>query len=488
MRGLVFGYFNVPSYLAGASMNVSNLPNVFSFFFGMISDTKPVCGLRRRPYMILGWAISCVALCLITTWHMNRPYWCTDADGTYRMDLPPCNPDASTQFVPDALLIGLLILGANISGAAADGLLVEYAKMEIDQKRGSTQTLLQMVQMCAKFLATALCAFGFNGKEYTGSWDQRRQLSIQQLTALLIVPTGLTLCLCCFCVREPRGDSELLARRPTFRSYLVEAYKLLSSKAFFYVAMYVFWNGSVFAISTPAADMIGLHWAGVKMLQRQICSLFGVMVSLVGMWLARKYFLNTSWRKIVAFTLLTGLASDAIPQFLTVFNVVRNEYFYLGEPILDGIPEAVGDLVQMLMINELADMSNAGLVSGVINTIGSLADPLSTVLSNQLFGLFSLNLSDEANYLADTSKFRNMVAISFLVSYLISLASLSLLPLLPDHKEALQQRKREWPNSWKYACAVVALGTCAFAYALLVDFLSMEPSMACMRFVGGQGC
>jgi len=52
----------------------------------------------------------------------------------------------------------------------------------------------------------------------------------------------------------------------------------------------------------------------------------------------------------------------------------------------------------------------------------------------------------------------------------------------------LQQRKQEWPCSRKYAHAALAIFASAFAYALLVDFMSMDPSLACMRFVGGHGC
>lgn len=52
------------SALLGAeagSQNVVNimaqLPWSFKLIFGFISDNFPLCGMRRKPYFIMGWAV-----------------------------------------------------------------------------------------------------------------------------------------------------------------------------------------------------------------------------------------------------------------------------------------------------------------------------------------------------------------------------------------------------------------------------------------------
>jgi len=482
LQGVLFGYLNMPSNFARIAISICNLPTTFGFLFGLISDTQPIHGHRRKPYMILGWALNFTALCAIALLPMPKPYYCTHADGGYEMGEPPCNPHAPDNVVHFVILFFILVLGASIADAAASGLLVEYAKMEPEESRGSAQATMNMVQMVGRLSVTVLAAFGFNGKEYTGSFDQRYQLDFQQYCSILGIIAGVSLVLSCLYVREPPG------KRESMRGYLKSGLDMMSTKAFLFVSMYIFCSSSVFAISTPATAWVALQWAGVKMLQRQIASILGVLVAILGTWLAKKYFLNTSWRKIVAITIVTTTMIDSVPQFLTIFDVIRNQYFYLGEPIAEIIPQAAANLVNVLLVNEVADESNAGLVYGLVSTIGMLGMPLATVLGNQIFGFFKLDLSDRNNFITDTLAFRRTVGASYIISYAFSLASLILLPLLPNHKHEAQQRKRTWQSSRTYAYATLISLAFAFAYALVVDFISMVPSLRCMKFVGGRGC
>jgi hypothetical protein len=482
LQGLLFGYLNMESNFARIACSICNLPTTFAFLFGLISDTQPIRGYRRKPYMILGWALNFIALLALALLPMPKPYYCTLVDGSYEMGKPPCNPNAPDNVFHFVILFFILVLGTSIADAAASGLLVEYAKMEPQETRGTTQATMNMVQMVGMLSANILAAFGFNGKEYTGSFDQRHQLNFQQYCFILCILAGVSLVLSCLYVCEPSG------KRESMRGYLKSGLNMMSTKAFFFISVYIFFSASVFAISTPAATWVGLQWADVKMLQRQLASILGILVSILGTWLAKKYLLNTSWRKIVAITIITTTMIDSVPQFLTIFDVIRNQYFYLGEPIAEVIPQAAVMLVNILLVNEVADESNAGLVAGLVSTIGRLGAPLAIVLSNQIFGVFKPDLSDRENFIADAPAFRQTVGLSYIISYAFSLASLILLPLLPNQKQEAQQRKREWHSSRAYAYSTMLLLSFAFVYSLLVDFISMVPSLRCMRFVGGQGC
>eukprot|EP00930_Biecheleria_cincta_P061408 TRINITY_DN46981_c0_g1_i1.p1 TRINITY_DN46981_c0_g1~~TRINITY_DN46981_c0_g1_i1.p1 ORF type:complete len:173 (+),score=15.23 TRINITY_DN46981_c0_g1_i1:103-621(+) len=92
INGLFLGYLNVPSYLLNVALNVTNLPLCFTFLFGMLSDSKPILGRRRKPYMFIGWAITFAALSLMSSWPLPKPYYCFNADGSFEIEAPPCNP------------------------------------------------------------------------------------------------------------------------------------------------------------------------------------------------------------------------------------------------------------------------------------------------------------------------------------------------------------------------------------------------------------
>merc|ERR1711879_596871 len=104
---------------------------------------------------------------------------------------------------------------------------------------------------------------------------------------------------------------------------------------------------------------------------------------------------------------------DAALSFLTIFDVVRNQYFYLGETVLDEVPAAANFVVSTFIIVEMATVGNEGLVYGLLTTISNLGSPFSRAVGNQIFGLFDPDLSASANYVADSQAFRRTVALSF---------------------------------------------------------------------------
>ena len=114
-----------------------------------------------------------------------------------------------------------------------------------------------------------------------------------------------------------------------------------------------------------------------------------------------------------------------------------------------------------------------------------------SAISNEIFAAFHPALSDSANYIAarggDQLCFRRTVAWSFAVSYGFAFASLLTLPLMPDQKADAQRRMREWPHATCYAVCTLLLVGLSMGYSLTINFLSLTP-LACLPFVGGEGC
>ena len=241
-------------------------------------------------------------------------------------------------------------------------------------------------------------------------------------------------------------------------------------------------------ISTTAGPMVRSQWAEVKVLQQQMFLMGTMLVMMLATWVYKEYFLNTCWRKAILLAVFGLTISDSVPTFLTVFNVVRDQYFFLGEDIIGAVPTTTLSLVLNLMVIELAEPGREGLCYGLIGTVMHASQPIATAMSNQVFGLFQPNLSDPRNYLADTPSFRNTVALSYVLAYGTSVLGTLALPLIPKQKADAQLRKKEWSSSTAMATLVLGIPALCLPYGVAVLLLSSQPETACMRWIGGPGC
>ena len=186
---------------------------------------------------------------------------------------------------------------------------------------------------------------------------------------------------------------------------------------------------------------------------------------------------------IVSVTLL-----DSIPTFLAIFNVIRDQYFYLGEEIVGAVPSTALALVLNLMVIELSEPGQEGLCYGLVGTVMHSSQPLSVAVSNQVSSLFRPSLSKPENYAADTPSFRETVAWSYLLTYTVSIFGAFALPLIPRQKEAAQRRKKEWTRSALMTALVIGVPAACLPYGVTVLILTSQPETACLRWVGGPGC
>ena len=256
----------------------------------------------------------------------------------------------------------------------------------------------------------------------------------------------------------------------------------------FYVVCFQFLSAGVLSISTPATGEVKQHWAGVKNLPAQLFGVAGYGLFIAGLSLVRSRLLGVDWRLILLVSQASLQLIDMPFAFCTIFDVVRNQYFYLGETFLIEIPDGANFIVSTYVIVEMAENGNEGLVYGLLTTTYNLGAPLGRAVGNQLYALFSPPLDDAQNYVDDTLAFRNTVAASYALSYGFAFLSLVSLLLLPSQKAEAQRRKKHWPRHPRYAAAIITMVGLALIYALLVNFLSMFEATACLRFAGGQGC
>ena len=344
------------------------------------------------------------------------------------------------------------------------------------------QTTAYMTRtLAASILATLLVGFGMNGREYNGTFDGG--LSFSAICAILAVPSSLMVPVSWLLIDETRRRRRLV-RASIWRSRgrccargRCSTSSCSSSR-----------RAAIFSIQTPATGEVKQYFAGVKNLQANLFGLAGNLLFVVGLWAVKKHGLTLDWRLLLFGSAGAPPASRHALPAVTIYGIVRNQYFYLGETFLTEIPDGVNFVVSTFVIVEMAESGNEGLVYGLLTTTYNLGSPFGRALGNQIYAAFEPSLDDAQNYVGDSATFRNTVAASFALSYFFAFAAQLTLLLLPGQKEEAQRRKRVWPRRTRYAVISVVLVAVALAYSLTINFLSVSEATQCLRIVGGHGC
>lgn len=462
LYGFFMGYLEVNSYVYATAAQVIALPWSFKILYGMANDCLPIQGFHRKPYMAFGWAICSLALMALAC-----------------ADMPALGDrSASGKF---SSLMALAAVGYIMADVAADGLTVEIAKREPASVRGTTQTNVYMARTLGAIVAALLVGFGMNGKQYNGTMEQ--SLEFTDICAVLCFVSLPMIPISWYCVQEARKPSI-----STVRSYLSDCYSMLQSKGMFYIAVYCFAHGSIGDINTTASGNVAKYWAKVHNMQAALFGIVGAGIFAGGLWIVKRYLLHVCWRRIIAGTTMLLIAVDAIFTYCTVYDKLRNQYFYLGETVVVMVPAAARFLMTTFAVVEIAQPGKEGITYGLLTTLHNLGSPVAQATSNIIFGMFRPRLAKAENYILDTPQFRNTVAVSYGLSYAAGIAALALLPLFPSQKEETRQRQETWPRKVVYAKCIVAGTIIAWIYCVTLNMMAMYPQTQCLAIAGGDGC
>lgn len=142
-------------------MVCTSLPWAFKFFLGFTSDAMPLCGERRRPYILFGvllWGSSLVCLGLLDT------------------------PSAPT------LGIGLCIstMGMVMCDTISDAMIVERSTKEDEDDHGHLQSLVYTVRFGFAVLGSVLGSVVYN-ETWTYSLSFEKIMCLTGLAPLLVL-------------------------------------------------------------------------------------------------------------------------------------------------------------------------------------------------------------------------------------------------------------------------------------------------------------
>uniref|UniRef100_M4B2M5 RxLR effector candidate protein n=1 Tax=Hyaloperonospora arabidopsidis (strain Emoy2) TaxID=559515 RepID=M4B2M5_HYAAE len=430
--------------------------------------------------MVIGWVLCSLCLITMATLPLEKPYF---PEASWRTLKPPeytkeessaINYHAPASGGIYVVLMMLATLGYVVADVAADGVVVEYAQREPISIRGRTQTAIYTVRTIFSIFGSLLVGFGLSSPPYGG--DFAFGISFPMCSLVLAVCCVPVLPLTWYFVSEERVENSELCK------YMSDLWVTMQSRAVYQVIAYNFFSGVLGGISYVASDPVTMYWARATSFNISVSQVIASGVTACTLTFMGRYGLGWDWRCVIIITTLSVVALDSLCTILTIWDVVRNQWFWLGLPIVETIPSSVNFIVSSFVVVELAEKGNEAAIYGLLTTVGNLSNPFSATLTKAIDEKFAV---DNRDILNDSKATRRDVTIVVLIAYACKLLSLLFLGLLPRQKAQTQELKNNGQRSKLLAGMTIAYCTFALAWSLVINLLGIFDSTRCLKIVGG---
>ncbi|TMW56809.1 hypothetical protein Poli38472_006819 [Pythium oligandrum] len=477
-------YLRMSGVVTSSVLVLTALPYTFKVFFGIVSDCFPIFGYRRRPYMVIG-MIACTICCLImAVFPIGDPYYPTpelayvDPSLLTQEQKDSINydaPDSGTAFV---FLLIIANLGIVLAGASVGGVLVELSQQEPEEVRGRAQTVIWVARLLGDVLASLIVGFGLNSSDYGGTFSG--SIGVHGVMWFCVVVSLITAISSWYNISE-----EKVTERLSFRAEVRKLYNLMEYRVVYQILLFQFFQNMFSYVSVTATYPIQSVWARVEPVNSTIANIISSLIGAATLTVVSKYGLGWNWRWIIAICEIGVIIVDAFPTFLTVWDVVRNQWFWIGVPLLETVPNNIGFVVSTYCMVEIADKGNEGAFYGLIVSVSGLASPFSTVITKNVDANFDIGLE----YLqVDDSHVRTEVTYAYLFSYACKIFSLVFLFLLPPQKAETQELKRKGEKNRLIGNITLVMLVFVFVWSIMTNIMTIFPSTACLKVAGGDGC
>lgn len=259
---------------------------------------------------------------------------------------------------------------------------------------------------------------------------------------------------------------------------------ILQKKAVWQIVLYTIVSNIFFGVSNNAQQNTLSAWLGFKPIQDAVLSVMESAILFLGMYLIRTYFLNASWRLLIIGGTLLQLFFQAL-YLLIVFDVWRNSYFYMFTDVSQQFVSSLNFLVGVFCIVEVSEPGYEAITYALITTAHNMVSPLSTVLSNQISGLFDLTSKDIKR---DDADVRLQYFNCWILCAGINVISLLTLPLLPRQKKEARELLASGETSKGWATVIVTFSAFCLIYATVTNLATLQTSLKCRKILGGKGC
>ncbi|KAG7385845.1 hypothetical protein PHYPSEUDO_000996 [Phytophthora pseudosyringae] len=280
-------YLNATGSQVTTASTLVIMPWSFKAFYGILSDCVPICGYRRKSWMLVGWVICLSMLLVMATSPAGDPYYTVPSDRDIDLaDYTPeiearINYDAGNQAGKYVMFMFFAAAGYVLAVVCADSIVVDYAQREPIERRGKTQSAIYAVRTVFVIIGQLLVGFCFNGEEYGGDFDF--SLSFPQLMTIVAVITAPILPITWFFVKEEKKP------RAAFKQYISELWELLQKRAVYQVIFYQFFQNVFSSISYTASSPVQSYMVGVTPINNTISEIISNVLLMGGIMATSKW-------------------------------------------------------------------------------------------------------------------------------------------------------------------------------------------------------
>ena len=338
----------------GALMGLAALPWVVKPIFGLLSDSFPIFGYRRRPYLILSGILGCLSWLAFAT--------------------------VVNSALAAAVALLITSLSVAISDVIVDSLVVERARQESLSNAGSLQSLTWGVSAFGGLLTAY----------FSGSLLEH--LSARDVFAITSI-FPLVICFVAGLISEPRIGSTATEEKDNnqkidIRGQIQQVWEAFKQKSILLPTLFVFiWQ------STPSADSAFFYFTtnelGFEPEFLGRVRLVTCLASLVGIFLYQRFLRSIPFRKILGWSIVVS-AVLGMTTLLLVTHVNRvmgidDHWFSLGDSL---ILTVAGQIAFMPVLVLSARLCPPGIEATLFALLMSICN-LSGLLSHELGALLT---------------------------------------------------------------------------------------------------
>lgn len=432
---------------------IRGLPSSFKLLFGFLSDNVPICGYRRKPYMLCGWLIASLSmLALVSGSNLHIParnagcFQSAD-DAAFVQDEIPS--DAPT--IP-FLSVCLLFFGTGfwMADVMGDSVVAEKAKLELPDQRGSIQSTCYACRFFGMMVAAPASTALYS------TYGPASVIKLLAVMPLLILPLVYTM-----------AEVQYAPVAGT-RQQCAEIWNTVCSRAVWQPMAFVYLY-NVMQVGNSAWREYLVTVQHFTSCQLNLLLIFSFVLLYFGILAYKYYLIHWSWRKVyITTTLLNGFFS--MLQVLLIYGItfgLSPFLFTLGDDAFAEFIAGIQFLPTTIMMVHLCPAGSEGASYAMFTTVNNSALTMSSAISTQL-----LKIWDVSRAALQAGNVQGMIRLTYLTTF-SQVAAILFVGLLPRYKEDLARLGHGAYKSRVGGFLFLAITFSSIAYAVSIGVLNI---------------
>ena len=446
--------------------SIRSLPASFKLVFGFVSDTVPIAGYRRKPYMLIGWlvaSLSMLGLLLLTDLNdihpRNSGCWTNSNADTADNSLDDTTTNSNTNSTipvnaPSIPFLSMAILlfgtGFWVADVMGDSIVAEKAKLEPPHARGSVQSSCYAYRFFGIMIAAPLSTYMYST---VGPFYVVLLLSLLPMSILPLI----------YLLHEQHE-----APRASTTDQCREIWNTVCSRAV-WQPMGVVYLYNVMQVGNSAWREFLVTVLHFTSCQLNLILITAYILLYLGIMSYKYWFISWSWRKVyVVTTVLNGIFSAL--QVLLIKGItfgLSNFWFALGDDAFSEFIAGIQFLPTTIMMVHLCPAGSEGASYAMFTTVNNSALTLSSAFSTMLLRIWDVSRST-----LEAGNLSGMVNLTYLTTAM-QVGAICFVGWLPAFKDDLTALKDDQHRSRVGGFIFLFITGASILYAVGVGVLNI---------------